>query len=167
MLLNVVLPPQVVGGQSSFLFGFRGGPESDDECSARVGETRYFRVASIQGCPIADEEKLRKLKLTVVPCNDAPQGLVSQSGVMGWRDPFWRKKISPGQGQLPDSCRTRTRGREIRQPRGGSPALALQSQNPALMSLCHLSLQVLVTIVLCPGFCRPHIISILPLQIRG
>jgi hypothetical protein len=38
---NVALPPLAVAGQNSLRFGFRGGPESADECRTRSREIRY------------------------------------------------------------------------------------------------------------------------------
>lgn len=59
-LPNIVVRHALVAGQDSLLVGFRGGPESDDERWARVGETRHFRVALIWSDrgPLASKEGL-------------------------------------------------------------------------------------------------------------
>jgi hypothetical protein len=51
-LLMFVSRHITVARQDSLVFGFRGGPVSDDERMTRVGETRYFRAALIWSCGV-------------------------------------------------------------------------------------------------------------------
>ncbi len=87
------------------LFGFPGGPESDDECRTRVGENptvpTCFDLDRNLG-QFANGEGLRTSKLSLRRVGCALQCPVSRFDVMGWRIPrlLWgelRAYRMPGQ----------------------------------------------------------------------
>jgi hypothetical protein len=66
------LMPQLVVGQGALVCGFRGGPESDDECGT-VGRGNPLFPSCLDLGPLANEEGLGASSLNLARLSYAPQ----------------------------------------------------------------------------------------------